>query len=635
MASSIHRFRTASYASLIKNALCRSTHVPDVVGGAIGRSNRADHAYQAFGCQSSRHGKRTVCDTPYQRRYSWREPQIGDLYDDINLIEEGDTHLLGSIVCLTGFHQAGINQLELVDGQQRITTLLIVMECIRERMKREGDPSAHELDRLLSSRSVDGNSAPKLLLESLDADEFRSLAANELDRDFRNDNLATAFRLVREWVADADIGEVRRFAYRLQNQAVIIRLDVAEAKDAFKLFEVINNRGLKLSSTDIVKNFLLGNAARFGKADLEAARRRWSELVAYLDGVNSDTFLRYYLVARQKRRVTASHVVNSFKELFMTEVDEAAKLPDRHQFVDDDSSEEEQVVEGGQGASVVTTTPKEFDQNPSKVSFAAFLGQLVMSSKVYAELVLAGTGSIKVDRALRSLRMIRAYQTYGFLMHLRVGGCNDKDFLEILRLTESLMLRRQVCRERSNENDWLFGSLCTVDPQKPVEETRLKYREACPSDEKFEAEFASTSYNPNLMDRARYCLERIELNLHGEHEELDLLGPDAVHVEHIIPQKIKSKRAKEESGDWLTYLGPKAEVRHASYVGRIGNLTLFAGDLNISASNNPFHRKRTAYKKSGIKMNASLATMQNFRFDQVEKRSRELANVAAKLWPMP
>lgn len=572
---------------------------------------------------------------PYQRRYSWREAQIADLYDDINLIEGNDTHLLGSIVCLTGFHRAGMNGLELVDGQQRITTLLIVMECIRERMKQEDEKSiVNDLDRLLSSRNVDGKLAPKLLLESLDADEFCRLAKNDLKGHFKNGNLATAFRLVREWIADEAIDDLRRFAFRLQNQAVMIRLDVAEAKDAFKLFEVINNRGLKLSPTDIVKNFLLGNAARFGKDDLEAARRKWSELVTYLDGVNSDTFLRYYLVARQKRRVTASFVVNSFKELFMIEVDEAAKLPDRHLFVDDELGDDEEVVEDKDAINPATARTGT-EQKIPKVSFVDFLDKLVSSAKVYAELVLARTGSKKIDRALRNLRMIRAYQTYGFLMHLRVGGCKDKEFLAVLRLTESLMLRRQVCRERTNENDALFGSLCAVDAGNPVERTRTKYREACPSDDKFVVEFAATSYSANLMERARYCLERIELSLHGKHDELDVLGPEAVHVEHIVPQKIKSKRAKEEKGDWVEYLGPKAELRHGSYVGRIGNLTLFAGELNIGVSNNPFHRKRAAYRKSGIKLNASLAEMSNFRFDQIDKRSKQLAQVATTIWPIP
>lgn len=220
-------------------------------------------------------------------------------------------------------------------------------------------------------------------------------------------------------------------------------------------------------------------------------------------------------------------------------------------------------------------------------------------------------------------------------MHLSVGGCKDRDFLTVLNLTEALMLRRQVCRERANENETLFGSLCAVDPKDPVPQTRLRYRDACPSDEKFESDFAETNYTANLLDRARYCLERIELSLHGDHEELAVLGPELVHIEHIIPQKIKSRKAKEENGDWIAYLGEKAEIRHGSCVGRIGNLTLFSGELNVAASNNPFHRKRAAYKKSSILLNAPLAKMANFRFEQVSKRSQELALLATKLWPVP
>ena len=89
----------------------------------------------------------------YQRRYSWHERQVWELIDDIGLIENADTHLLGSIVCLTGHHTAGLNKLELVDGQQRLTTITILLECIRQRLEaaEEVDESA-EVARLLSSK---------------------------------------------------------------------------------------------------------------------------------------------------------------------------------------------------------------------------------------------------------------------------------------------------------------------------------------------------------------------------------------------------------------------------------------------------------------------------------------------------
>src|SRR2546426_2815994 len=73
----------------------------------------------------------------YQRRYSWRARQIWELMEDIVLLENSDTHLLGSIVCLADHHKAGPNQLELVDGQQRLTTVTILLECIRQRLEQE------------------------------------------------------------------------------------------------------------------------------------------------------------------------------------------------------------------------------------------------------------------------------------------------------------------------------------------------------------------------------------------------------------------------------------------------------------------------------------------------------------------
>ncbi|UQR64290.1 HNH endonuclease family protein [Bradyrhizobium sp. C-145] len=231
--------------------------------------------------------------------------------------------------------------------------------------------------------------------------------------------------------------------------------------------------------------------------------------------------------------------------------------------------------------------------------------------------------------------MIKATQTSGFLMHLRVGGCDDKQFREVLKLTESFVLRRHVCRERSNDTETLFARLCGVDPKNPLEATKKAYRELCPTDEKFKAEFAEAAFTSNLIERARYCLERIEASKHGKHDELQVLGATDVHVEHIMPQKIKTKKVKEELGDWVTYLGSNAESQHPKFVDRIGNLTLFAGALNIGASNNPFARKKAAYKESSIILTNELTKRSNFKFRDIEKRSGELSEIAVELWPRP
>jgi Protein of unknown function (DUF1524) len=196
-------------------------------------------------------------------------------------------------------------------------------------------------------------------------------------------------------------------------------------------------------------------------------------------------------------------------------------------------------------------------------------------------------------------------------------------------------LRRHVCRERSNETEALFARLCGANPKSPLERTRQEYRDLCRSDDKFKSEFAGASFTSNLIERARYCLERIEAEKHGKYDELQVLGTDSVHVEHIMPQKIRTKKVKEEFGDWVSYLGGNAESQHPKYVDRIGNMTLFAGELNIGASNNPFARKRPAYKKSAILLTQELTKMSNFKFKQIDKRSQALAEKAAELWPRP
>jgi hypothetical protein len=568
----------------------------------------------------------------YQRRYSWHEKQLVELLDDIGLLEGSDTHLLGSIVCLTGYHTAGVNKLELVDGQQRLTTICILLQCIADRLKKDGETSAaQDIDRLLQAKALGEPPVLKISLDSLDAGEFEQHLAGKTLNQPDNSNLALAFLTFRGWANEKKLADLGTFLYHLKNQCIVIRLDVSDAKDAFKLFETINNRGLKLSSTDIIKNFILGNAARFGPDALALARGKWAELLRHLDGTSIESFFRHFLCARLKRRITISYVISNFKTLFMKQVAEAVQLPERHWYSEEEPTEEEteEGTENGEGQQPVVV------EKLPRISFAEFLEQVGASAKTYGQIVNAKTGNPAIDRHLRNLRMIKSLQTYGFLMALRVGGCTDANFIKILKLTEAFLLRRHICRERTNENETLFARLCGVDCMNPLKEITEEFRRLCPSDEKFQHEFAAFDFTSSLIDRARYCLEQFEHNRQGSYSELIVAGPESVHVEHIIPLRIKTKKAKEEFGDWPSYLGLGSEAKHPHFVPRIGNLTLFAGALNIGVSNNPYERKKVAYLSSAIKLTNTLPTeFPEFRFEQVEKRTADFAKLAVKLWPI-
>lgn len=575
----------------------------------------------------------------YQRRYSWRRHQVDDLWEDLQILQNTDSHLFGTIVCLASHHGAGINKLELVDGQQRLTTISILLHCLLARLQAENEHAeAQDLARLLESKALGGPPQPKIVLDSLDAKQFALHSEGDLTTSTANERLVQAFVLLRERLAALAIADVGALLYRLKNQAVIIRLDVSEAKDAFKLFETINNRGLRLAATDIIKNFILGNAARFGAGQLDYARDKWAELLRELDGVPLDTFFRQYMMARLCRRVTKNDVVAEFRSVFMREVEESDTLPDRRHYEDAIDEDEDETDEIGIDDDADTADDEDEPKEPApahiRVSFKVFLASLVSRARVYRQLVRSATGLPALDRRLNNLRLIRAQPSYGFLMHLRAGGCSDKTFEEVLKLTETFLIRRHTTRERTNESETVFAQLCGADAENPMGEVRAVYGKYCPSDERFRQDFQSATFPSRLMDRARYCLEQLELAKQGAHTELLPAGPDLVHVEHIIPQKIKTKRSKKQFGDWVTYLGENALARHSQFVGRLGNLTLFSGELNISASNNPYHRKKDAYKKSAFKLTQSLPSdYREFRFGQVEARSKALTELALQIWP--
>ena len=107
---------------------------------------------------------------------------------------------------------------------------------------------------------------------------------------------------------------------------------------------------------------------------------------------------------------------------------------------------------------------------------------------------------------------------------------------------------------------------------------------------------------------------------------------EEVHLEHIIPQTINTKKSKEEFGDWITYLGNKSEAKHKKYVNYIGNMTLLGESLNVQASNNPFGKKKSCYKKSSFLITQDLGNSTDFKFSHVDKRGEHLTEIALKIW---
>ena len=196
------------------------------------------------------------------------------------------------------------------------------------------------------------------------------------------------------------------------------------------------------------------------------------------------------------------------------------------------------------------------------------------------------------------------------------------------------MLRRHICEYRTGELDDIFPKLTEVTGKEIVGQIKKALLKHFPKSEEFEAKFAGHNFKGNEA-RAKYVLEQFEYDLISSQDEYVINSGNEVHLEHIIPQTIETKKSLKEYGDWVGYLGKDALEKHEQYVNRVGNYTLLAQKLNIKASNNPFRAKKKEYKKSNINLTKEIAQKYSrFKFKQVEQRSKDFAKAATRIWGM-
>lgn len=575
----------------------------------------------------------------YQRRYAWGYNQYLALYEDIAMLKEDDGHLFGMMILHNNLHTGGINQPELVDGQQRMTTLVLLLKAFETVYREKGkDEKANDIQKMLFCKDLNDVRRPKIILGDLDNDDIEQLIINEQNENIKNSNLKNAFLDYKKWLSDLDLESINKLFYKLTNIAVIIRLDVGMAQDAYKLFETINNRGLRLTATDIIKNFLLGHAAKINKDQtLVNVKVLWSNIIKAMDSLDSDDFFRQFMCSILHRRIsTSKQLVPEFKKYYMKRIENAELLGEYeyYQNADDISSSEDD-----EDNNLVESSDDEIQEenNSPRISIVEFLKKLEALSIAYRKISLATHEKQKINRRIKkNLNNILSKTSYIFLMHfLNEGKYNDKEIDAVLKYIETLMLRRHICGKKTNENDDIFSKMVPLIMKDNILEEIKSFIDDngyMPSNNEFTVMLPKHQFKGKLIDRAKYVLESIEYYKMGNTDELIVSSSDEVHLEHIIPKTISTKKAKEEFGDWEIYLGDRSMAKHKTYVNFIGNMTLLGESLNIQAYNNPFAKKKNSYKKSSFLITKELANQHNFKFNDVDKRGEQLTKLALEIW---
>ena len=574
----------------------------------------------------------------FQRRYVWEhEEQWGPLWEDVqntaeNFLEIGGndighnrptSHFMGAVVLQQQQVPAPMFMTRLVvDGQQRLTTLQLLLDAVQEVFVERGNQSAAKRLELLviNNEAFCGDNpdfAFKVWPTLVDQEAFRHAMHNDLPSDhYQESRIVRAhafFKLQTHQWLDARSSQSESRAKALEQavtnhlELVVIDLDLSD--DPHVIFETLNARGTALLQSDLIKNMVLYEAEKSGLPNEDAARLWgfqedwWSKDIQQgrLVRPRIDVFLNYWMVMREVDEVVASDVFSVFRRYYQK-------------------------------------------KNAPIESVLADIGKVAEAYRGLEE-----TGNSNMAKFLYRWRVMQAGTMTPALLWLLSSKVPSEQLEKGIRALESHQVRRMICRMTTRGYNRLFislvGRLEKAGPES-AGDTIIEFlgnQESdvgeWPDDKKLEEAFINIPlYRLLTRGRLRLVLEGIEENLHTDKAEYNDV-PRNLTIEHIMPrgwrQHWKLPPPVVEGQDVEEQLLEMARNRDHG-IHSIGNLTLVSKRLNPVLSNAPWHcKQKTLAEHSILFLNKDLLSnaVEEWNECTIEERSKKLSRIAAKVWP--
>ena len=571
----------------------------------------------------------------YQRDYSWSNAELRTLAEDIrglyerNLTGGDHKHFIGSIVLIpldeSISHTAKAiasnpklnkyGKYNIIDGQQRISTISILFIAIRDYAASRGIELEEDVKSMIDTGKKDdeGNGIPVLHFSQENTQKcFNAMVfGGDTKYDQRKvgaRRLLTAKKhfdgeLADLFDKDADAAEhLNKYVYQVFYSLQLVEIDCSQDSDAFQIFESLNATGVPLTPAEQVKNLVL---MRSGSKDVSLSS--WEKVVESVGEDNLVEFLAQFMFCRENHRVSRKDIYREFKETLKT----------------------------------------------YKVS--ALLGDMSEFANIYRSLrnPTAGLASTSSLEDLGDLGQRQAYVP--LLLAASRFGVNSKEFAKISDAVLVFIVRHQVCSQSTNKLDVVFSSACEVikNEANGVDDIIAFFKEKQMEDEAFQLMFKDLSfpYTATAQRKARVYLKRIEEKAKGSNIPLQLQSSD-LSVEHIIPKQPSIEQLEgwigKENADELRSIDPKLDDFSEQTIMRIGNLALLYTPENSSANNKDYLAKRKCYSQAVVDKDgnnrgipAEVFTLirelldeyvDEFTADSVVKRSEELASKAVQAW---
>ena len=532
----------------------------------------------------------------YQRFYSWDIDQCKRLWNDIvEMQRKGkEGHFVGSIVNIA--EQAmptGVQKYMIIDGQQRMTTLTLLLLALRDyAIMNPSDTTinARRIDNMLLKNEYEsGDERYKLLLTETDRDILISLVEEKPIVEDTRSRLIENYNFFAGKLADKEIQPAEVYESIGKLQIVNITLDRA-VDDAQAIFESLNSTGKELSESDLIRNYvLMGLEPSEQTYVYEHLWRPVEQLFIYkTQGTVMDAFFRHYLTMKLSRIPKQGCVYEEFKLYHLN-------------------------CEFG--------TIRELCQD------------LLEYAKYYTNIVFKRNTDTDLKKLYEDIIDLRMEVSYPFLLKIHhdcVEGLITSDELKkILKLCISYVLRRAICEIPTNSMNKTFATLKNyIRPDDYLNSVKAffvmqdTYKEF-PDNDKFEGAFESRDiYN---MRARNYILSRLE-----NFENKAPIIIENYTIEHIMSQN------KNLSSEWQADLGAEWQEVQKKYLHTIGNLTLTA--YNSEMSDRPFLEKMDmpgGFKESALRLNKYVVLQNKWNEKYIQERANELAKKAESIWPYP
>ncbi len=527
----------------------------------------------------------------YQRLYSWEKEQCKELWDDIIKIGGDDKmngHFIGSIlyVLLDG-NKHSDNTLLIIDGQQRLTTITLLLIALKDHLNDEVKRKEIENHYLINS-DKDGDKKFRLILSESDKDTLLSL----IDKDRRKSSepslkIVENFKLFEEWVSNTDKLET---IFKGLEKLTIVWIALEKEKDDSQLiFESMNSKGMELTQTDLIRNYVIIETETEKQKGFYNKYWRAMEEEFKQNKKCFDRFVRHYLTIKTREIPNINKVYVAFKDYRQKE---------------------------GIGIE---------DLLKDLQKYCRYFCQIVFKKKE------ANNDNEDLNKALGFLVDLEMDVIYPLLLEL-YSDYSDKvlsknDFISIIYLIESYICRRAVCGLGTNSLNKVFPSFTKhIQKDEYFESLKAHFgylteKQRFPKNDEFKDRLITIDFY--CFKKREYFFERLE-----KFDTNEPVNTKGLTVEHIMPQTLTE--------EWKRDLGENFQAIHDKYLHTIGNLTLTG--YNNKYSNRSFQEKegmKKGFKDSPLRLNWDLRGLESFGEKEIEKRANDLADLALKIWIYP